>query len=187
MNICYNSMLGRFEAEFHEFQGDLASVKAAGFKTDGAPAWVWWTNKVPVIRKLRENRPASGLTITPDARAMWDVLDEAFTKNSALKDEAKKLHTGQKKERKKKEQEAKTYITFHVPEGKIWVEKEDLPYKEPWVSNAAPPAPPPDLKCITCKSPVYIEFELADPPICIWCEKTLFDPHKKLDTNPVPC
>lgn len=173
MNLRYNA--GRFEVEFSaDFQGDLSAVKAAGFKTDGPPSWVWWTTKVPVLQKLRENRPASGLTITPEGLEIYKQLEEAFSKNAAVKAEAAKVIKAQKKAR----EEERHYTPVVIPEGKIWIGPEDLPPTPPFVSSTIIP-PSPSLRCITCKDPVYKEFELAEPPICLWCEKTLFDTHKK--------
>lgn len=179
MNLRYNRSLGRFEAEFQDFQGDLAAVKAAGFKPDtSSGAWVWHAAKIPVIEKLRANKPPSGLTITPEGLLVYNELKENFDRNALIKAEAAKIEKARKKAAKEKQKEEVASETFNFPEGKIFIDKEDLPYKEPFVPNFVRPEPP-ALRCITCQVPVYVEFELSDPPICIWCEKTLFDPHKK--------
>jgi len=185
VNIRYSTAYGRFEAEFsQDFQGDLAAVKAAGFKPDTSTgAWVWHTAKIPVLQKLRENKPASGLTITPDGLEVFKKLEETHNRNTLIKAEAAKIAKAQKKERKDKEQEDETAKFLVIPDGKIWIDKEDLPPAPPYESSFVRP-PSPSLRCITCNDPVYKEFELSDPPICLYCEKTLFDPHKKLDKPP---
>ena len=94
MNIRYNQILRRFEAEFSaDFGGDLAAVKVAGFHTDGPPAWAWWTDKIKVLNSLREHKPESGLTINQDAWEVYESLTKMDTKNTEVKQqfaEAKK-------------------------------------------------------------------------------------------------
>ena len=91
MNIRWNTTNKRFEAEFSaDFQGDLDAVKAAGFKTDGPPAWIWHTNKVAVLNSLRtSSRPASGLTIDNDALAVYVPLNIIAQKNAEIKQQLK--------------------------------------------------------------------------------------------------
>jgi hypothetical protein len=171
MIISYNEVLRRFEAQFTtDFNGDLAAVKAAGFKTDGpASGWIWHTAKIPVLNKLREHRPASGLEIMNDALAVYKVLAERESKNAEAKEKFKEIEKKAKKERKEKEQEEQTTTLFAVPEGKIWLGPEDLPPKPPFVSEMAPIPEHKGPWCHICGQPVYF-YEIQDPPTCLWCE-----------------
>ena len=171
MNIRYNEAMRRFEAEFtSDFAGDLATVKGAGFKTDGPPVWIWWTAKIPVLDKLRANKPVSGLTITDAAFEVYKVLAEREQKNAEAKAAFQKVDKEAKKERKKKEQEEATTKLFNIPEGQIWIGPEDLPPKPPFVSELSTPKPPGGPWCYLCGAPVYF-YETQEPlPVCLWCE-----------------
>lgn len=170
MNLRWNGTFRRFEVEFSsDFQGDLAAVKAVGFKTDGAPEWIWHTQKVTVLQKLRENRPASGLTITPEARAQYTPLAELEEKNAKIK-AALAVHT---KEQKKKLENAKKDANALVVPEKGYIGAEDLP-PQPVRATAYNPPPPPTTKCIICADPIYF-YEKQDPPTCLWCEIIVLD------------
>lgn len=171
MRIRYNEAMRRFEAEFtSDFNGDLSAVKEAGFKTDGPTSgWIWWTAKIPVLNKLRENKPASGLTITDEAYNVYVVLAERERKNAEAKAEFQKLDKVAKKERKQKEQEEATTSLFSIPEGKLWLDAEDLPPKSPFVSSLPKPVAIQGPKCHVCGETVAF-YELQDPPTCLWCE-----------------
>jgi hypothetical protein len=174
MNIRYNAMLGRFETESLN-SAETGILKAAGFKTEGPPSWVWHTSKVPVIQKIRANKPASGLTIDDDARAMYLNMEENFNKNAAIKAEARKISQAQKKEAK--------LTTKALPESPddcpmdgtlppcIFAGKELKPlveFKSPFT-----PTTHPGPWCVSCQAPVYFYEMLAPWALCIWCERTL--------------
>lgn len=178
MNIIYNSAYGRFEAQFStDFQGDLAAVKAAGFKCDGPPSWSWWTVKLASLNKLRENKPISGLTINESAFQQYTHLSEIEAKNeearakfAPIKEEQKKA----KKQRKREEQIGRTYHKVVIPHkpGELYdfISVEDLPLMESkWKAPERSPWTGP--RCVKCQQPVYIEYEKVEPvPICLWCE-----------------
>lgn len=168
MNLRWN---GRFEAEFSsDFQGDLAAVKAAGFKSDTSTGtWVWWTAKASVLAKLREKRPASGLTITADAKANYAPLAELEARNAKIKAEVAQQNKSQKKKRKIEVQISNAVV---MPE-KGYIEASDLPPMPPNPKKYVPP-PPPDTLCIICGAPVYF-YELQSPPTCLWDEKLVLD------------
>lgn len=170
MNFNWNSELGRFEAEFStDFNGDLAAVKMAGFKTDGAPQWVWYTFKAGPLTKLRENRPASGLTISPEARKQFTALWTLEEKNAKLKAELAAHNKALKKKLKIEEQQGNAIV---IPE-KGYIDASDLPPASPYLSTYTPP-PPPETKCIVCQDPVYF-YEQLNPPACLWCLKIVLD------------
>lgn len=170
MNLRWNGTYRRFEAEFStDFQGDLAAVKAAGFKTDGAPEWIWYTYKAGPLTKLRANRPASGLTITPEAREQYTPLVAVEEKNLQLKAQLAEHNKTLKKKLKIEEQEGKA---MPIPT-KGYIDASDLPPLPP-VARLFTPPPPPDMKCIICAAPVYF-YEKQDPPTCLWCEKIVLD------------
>jgi hypothetical protein len=179
MNLRWNGTYRRFEAEFSaDFQGDLAAVKAAGFRTDGAPEWIWYTYKAGPLGKLRENRPPSGLTITPEAKEQFVSLWAVEEKNAKLKAEIAEHNKTLKKKLKIADQDAKASAGPQMKmcsEGYLCLSKEDLPLAPPF----AQPRPEPSLKpnapkCIICTAAVYF-YEKLDPPTCLWCEKIVLD------------
>ena len=174
MNIRHNS--GSFEAEFTtDFHGDLAAVKAAGFRYDGAVR-VWHTNKLAVLNKLRENKPASGLTIAEDAYQAYLRLSEIEAKNAEVRKQFAPIKEEQdkaKKIRKKKEVHDQTYIAVNVPpkpgQDFDYVGAEDLPPMSPFEFKNHIILPHPGPWCHDCAAPVYF-YELQNPPTCLWCE-----------------
>ena len=168
MNLRWN---GRFEAEFSsDFQGDLEAVKAAGFKPDTSTGvWIWYTSKAGPLTKLRETRPPSGLTITPEAKSQYAPLAAMEAKNAEIKAEAKEYNKSVKKKRDVVQQIKHALV---IPE-KGYIDKEDLSPQPPQVNKYVPP-PPPDTKCIICGAPVYF-YELQNPPVCMWDEKIVLD------------
>lgn len=170
MNLTWNSGLSRFEAEFStDFDGDYAAVKAAGFKTDGAPQWVWYTYKAGPLGKLRENRPPSGLTISPEAREQFTALGTLEEKNAKLKAELAAHNKALKKKLKIEEQQGNAIV---IPE-KGYIDASDLPpYESKYTPYARPPWDGPI--CSICDDPL-LSFELQNPRVCLWCECTVLD------------
>lgn len=169
MNLRWNSFLRRFEAEFSgDFAGDLAAVKEAGFKTDGAPGWIWHTLKAGPLTKLRTLRPGL-LTISPEARAQYTPMAAMEEKNAEIKAKAASHNKASKKKLKIAEQIANAVV---IPE-KGYIDASDLPPRPPYVSPFTPP-PPPATLCIVCAAPIYF-YELQSPPTCLWCEKIVLD------------
>jgi len=173
MNIRHNS--GSFEAEFStDFHGDLAAVKAAGFRYDGG-ARIWHTEKLASLNKLRENKPASGLTIAEDAYKAYLRLSEIEAKNAEVRKQFAPIKEKQeklKKERKKKEIHDLIYHAVTVPpklgQDFDYVGAEDLPpmppfeFKNPILPHLGP-------WCYVCAAPVYF-YEKQIPPTCLFCE-----------------
>ena len=172
MNISWHPTERVFIAEFSsDFQGDLAAVKEAGFKPLGVPPpWIWFAPSIKALNKLREKRPASGLTITPEALEVYKPLAEVEARNDAVKAQLAE----QKKELKKKlqKEQKESAKCDWLPIGKEYLDKEDLPPIATFNRVYAPP-PPPDLRCHICNQPVYIEYEKTVPPTCLWCETQL--------------
>lgn len=158
MNLVWNKSIRRFEAQFTDFAGDLAAVKAAGFKTDGPPSWVWWTHKVAVLNKLRKNKPSSGLLITDEALSEYTPLAEMEAKN----EETKKLL------KKAKGEAVKLRAPSWIPAGKDSLGPEDLPPYDSSRSSFVRPIPPP-TRCLLCGDPTYPIYEQEN--LCLWCEK----------------
>ena len=175
MNIRYNQMTRSFETEFSsDFSGDLTAVKAAGFRYDGAQR-IWWTVKLPVLDKIRANKPLSGLTITNQAYTEYLRLTETERINAEVRAKfapIKEEQDKEKKKRKKKEDHDKIYIAVKVPpkagQDFDYTGVEDLPSmppfesKNPILSHQGP-------WCHVCASPVYF-YELQSPPTCLFCE-----------------
>jgi hypothetical protein len=166
VNIRWNKIEHRFEAEFSsDFVGDLDAVKTAGFKPDtSSGAWVWWTAKTPVLNKLRNKKPASGLTINPDALDAYRPLAEIELKNDEVK---RQLAEFKKKAKKEQKQAVADLSTTPVPEGKTWISKEDLPPAPPYVSQIKVVPFPATGICEGCGDRTYF-YELPD--LCLWCE-----------------
>lgn len=173
MNIRYNQTLRRFEAEFSaDFGGDLTAVKAAGFRTDGPPVWIWWTDKIKILNGLREHKPESGLTINQDAWEVYESLAKMDAKNVEVKQQFAEVKKKVKKEQTQEEQE-KIAEPFIIPEGKLWLGLEDFSPKPPFISVLPAPPPHPTLLCHICHEPVFF-YEKQNPPTCLWCETQTF-------------
>lgn len=176
MNLRWNGSYRRFEAEFSaDFNGDLAAIKAAGFKTDGPPEWVWYSYKAEPLTKLRENRPASGLTITPEARGQFTPMVAMEANNAKLKAELAAHNKTLKKKLKTADQDTKASAGPKMKmceEGYLCISVEDLPPKPPYQNTKAPPWTGP--RCTICDFPL-LPFELHDPNVCMWCEKIVLD------------
>ena len=171
MNLKWNAACQYFEAEFSsDFQGDLAAVKAAGFKTDGPPEWKWYTYKAGPLSKLRENRPTSGLTISPEAKAQFVSLWAMEERNAKTKAELAEHTKALKKKIKEETHEGTTPVI--VP-AKGYIEASDLPPFTPVCTQFTPPNKPSTV-CIICGDPVYF-YEKQDPPTCLYCEKIVLD------------
>lgn len=167
MNIRYDTTARVFVAEFSsDFAGDLEAIKVAGFKPLGVPPpWIWHAPAPGVIalNRLREKRPASGLTITEEALAVYKPLAETEAKNAEVRKQLADFKKKQKKQRKESEK------TQTVPEGKEWVGPEDLPSKPPYVSSIViVPAPTTGEICQGCGDPLYF---YESPTLCLWCDK----------------
>jgi hypothetical protein len=163
VNLRWNSELFRFEAGFTDFQSDLALVKKAGFRYDG-PARVWWSAKAAPLTKIKGT---TGLTITPEAREQYTRIAAIEEKNNAIKKQAQKERAEIKHEGELHE------LVF--PEGKDYIDKEDLPPVERPAWSYTPP-PPPKERCIVCAQPVY-PYEYAEGGVlaCLWCQKKVLD------------
>jgi hypothetical protein len=172
MNLSWDPQNLRFVAVFSsDFQGDLAAVKAAGFKTDGpSGGWIWYTYKAGPLTTLRENRPTSGLTISQEAREQYTSLWAVEQNNEKVKAELA-THKKALKKKLKIEVEQITHAV-HIPE-KGYIEASDLPPAQSVCKQFIPPNKPTTL-CIICGDPVYF-YEKQNPPTCLWDEKIVLD------------
>lgn len=175
MNLKWNPTERRFEAEFSDFASEQPLVKSVGFKTDGPPAWVWYSYKSEPLTKLRENKPAV-LTISPEARAEYNRLHEVELRNATIKAQMKEAAKQLKKTLKRQKQDAMKPDEFFDEELQI-------------VCNKVAPKPPipvaslekirTDLstgKCIICGDNLYdYEYSPEGPKACFWCQKIVLD------------
>lgn len=169
MNLRWNNTDSRFEAEFSaDFQGDLNATKNAGFKTTGPPGWVWYSIKAEPLNKLRENRPASGLTITPDAKQQFAALRVVELNNAKVKAELAE-HTKALKKKLKVESDQVT-LAIHIPP-KGYIDATDLPLYVPPASTLPKPIPLTGPACIICGDILAFYEKLA----CLWCSKIVLD------------
>lgn len=174
MNLRWNPDLRRFEVEFHNFTEEQPLVKAVGFKTDGPPAWVWYSYKSEPLTKLREKKPAT-LTINPDARTEYLALKEVEDRNAAVKAQMKENAKALKKKLKIDKQDAMRPDEY-LDEETGMVCLRVLP------STAAPfempksKTPIPSVLCFICEEPVF-EYEYGEghKPSCLWCQKIVLD------------
>jgi hypothetical protein len=161
----------RFEAQLspgEHWQPDMEACKAAGFKTDGPPTWTWAAVKAAPLVKLRENRPPSGLSVTPEAFSKFQAMSQEEEKNAALlltlKDAKKKIRKVQEIEQRE------SALPDYWKKGEFG--REDLPpeviARSKSLLDWKRPKPPKET-CINCDGPVYF-YEQQDPPMCLWCE-----------------
>jgi hypothetical protein len=155
-----------FAAEFHDFQTDLDSVKSAGFRTFGPPEWIWYAPPpgVKALNRLRENKPASGLTLTEVAFNKYKIASEKLEQKDALKKQFQDAQKIAKKQSKDPEISGLTEIV--IPE-KGYIDQSDLPpFKSTWVPWYFPK---PDVYCFICGDPLYLPFP-DYPDVCGWCD-----------------
>lgn len=159
--------------EFHDFASEQPRVKAAGFRTDGPPAWVWYAFKSEPLTKLRSDKPAI-LNINADARVEYTRLKEVEDRNAATK----ALLAVEKKKLKKKLNNDKLDALKpgeYFDEGAGFVCLVVKPSPTPWVPKFEKPAPP-ETTCFICDSPVYsYEYGEDQRPSCMWCQKQVLD------------
>lgn len=174
MNIVWNSVERVFVAEFSsDFAGDLDAIKAAGFKPLGVPPpWIWHAPSpgIKALNRLREKRPASGLTISPEALAVYTPLNELEVKNQEVRTQLAIAKKAQKKEQKKKASEEPDPYWAKLTEEKWWIGAEDLP---PWVSALIPKIRPILTSEQICEGCGIGPLSPLDyPTLCLWCSKT---------------
>ena len=157
MRIIWNIEENWFQAEYQRDEVEL--LKAAKFKTTGPPSWAWYTFKASSLDKLRDSKPASGLTITEVALANYKVLSEQETKKKELKKLFEKGKVAAQRDQagsKTREYEKDGFTSFIV-------EQKDSGF----VPTYARPESPKD-QCLVCEDPLYL-FDSKN--ICMWCEQ----------------
>lgn len=164
MRILWNEQENWFQAELslnEHWRDDMESVRSVGFKTTGAPSWIWHTSKAPILNKLRDLKPKSGLTITETALEKYKLLNEQETVKVEMKkrfDKAKKLVAQEINSSNWKD---------YIDEETGIVCKQVSPPPEPFTWKYTPP-PAPEVYCFMCGSPLYF-FEYPD--LCLSCSK----------------
>jgi hypothetical protein len=169
MRVLWDDAESAFLAEFtpgEQWAGDLESAKTAGFKTSGPPNWKWLARKAAVLNKLRQNKPASGLTLTEVAFQHYKSINEREEKKAELKKNFQKLKKAADKE--SKDPEVSGLVELVIPE-KGYIDASDLPSSAYQVVVYTPPPSPKDT-CFICEEPVYF-YEKSG--ICLWCEREI--------------
>src|ERR1700751_4589249 len=105
MNLRWNTDFRRFGGEVNDFASEHPKMKADGFRTNGPPAWVWYSLKSEPLTKLRNDKPAV-LTISPEARFEYTRLKEVEDRNAAVKAQLKEHAKALKKKLKGDKQDA---------------------------------------------------------------------------------
>jgi hypothetical protein len=196
MRILWNADEKRFESQFSPggmWENDKVAAQAAGFHSDGPPAWIWYASKASCLTKLKESRSSiSALSITREALDAYNRLLAIEQRNDELKAWAKE----QKKKLKKQEERDKIeaqheadgecggdvepeYQERHyypLPDywkGKTEIGRDDLPadvlarsVQREFISTERAK---PTGTCGICGESIYF-YESQDPPICFWCE-----------------
>ena len=169
MRILWNSTQNVFQAEFSaDFQGDLDAAKAAGFRTFGAPEWIWYAPPpgIKALNRLKDNKPKSGLTITEAALEKYKTLSVKYEK----KEEIKKALKDARKAAKKEEC---SLPWFDIPE-KGYIDASDLPPMPPFVHTYVRPNYPHEFCFICgCEVPICSLYKTEPLAICLWCEKEM--------------
>jgi hypothetical protein len=169
MRIIWNSKFKQFEAQLttgENWSDDQQAVKQAGFKTEGPPSWVWLTQRAKPLTALRNSKPLSGLTITPQALENYNRLLKQEEANAKVKKQLKEAKKAQKIERQENsgsgsfQYDSEGWAIIEPGESKIWTNK-----------NKYIPPSPPSILCSVCNTPIYF-YERQDPPLCLDCEIT---------------
>jgi hypothetical protein len=158
MRIIWNQNESRFEAELvrnETWRDTIELIKKAGFKTDGPPGWAWHTVKASVLNKLRDLKPATGVSITEVALEKYKQIDQQEKKKLELK---KLLKTARKAA-------DKSHADSLVVEDENGVVVE--PLKLQFIPTYIRPEPPAE-SCFICGDPIYF-YEYPD--MCLWCSK----------------
>lgn len=137
----------------------MESVRAAGFKTTGSPAWIWHTQKAVTLNKLRDLKPKSGLVITEVALEKYKFLNDQDVRKQELKKEFLK-------QKKQAEQSNDTWQEYDDPE--TGLRCKIVPAAESKFVWKYTPPPAPELSCFMCGSPLYL-FDYPD--LCLWCNR----------------
>jgi hypothetical protein len=132
-----------------------------------------------MLSALRENRPLSGLTITPEALERYTVIKASETANIAVKAQ---LETAKKALRKERKYQAETAAPaeHEMEHGRDFDYNKVSSSKPVWFVPPVIPSPPLTL-CQVCHAPVYF-YESQEPPTCLWCEFPQF-PEITLDNQ----
>jgi len=170
MKITWNRQEARFEAVLTAgamWSGDKDALSLANFSCTGPPLWIWFATKAIIISSLRENRPQSGLTITPEALERYTALQALEAVNTAVKAQ---LDLAKKALRKEQKYQTETA----APTEEETEHGRDFDYIKTVMSKSCPyippiVPPPPTTLCQICQTPVYF-YERQEPPTCLWCE-----------------
>lgn len=162
MRLYWHESESVFAAEFQDFQNDLETVKIAGFRTFGPPEWIWYAPPpgVKALNRLRDLKPASGLTLTEVAFTKYQVLNQKEQEKAALKKQFKDAQKQAKKSEKLPELE--TYFDEEIGVTCIVVETIPSTFVMPKVTQTS------DTVCIVCGQ--YLYPPLDYPDICLWCD-----------------
>ena len=159
MRIVWNDIEKWFQAEIslalEHWRDDVDHVKAAGFRTDGPPQWIWHTAKASTLNKLRKNPPKSGLAITELALLQYTTLNKQELEKEEFRRKFKKAAQEISSCHWKEYIDPDTGITCKVVE----------PADKPFTWKYTPP-PFPEAYCFICGSPVF-DYEGTD--LCMWC------------------
>jgi hypothetical protein len=169
MRIVWNQIEKRFEAELTpgaQWSSDKEAAQKAGMRCVGPPLWTWYCTKPSILSFLREHRPDSGLTITPEALEHYNTLKAVEDANLAVRAALKEARKAQKKEQKA-ESRAEQPSESEVEHGEFVYLKVDRGESSIWQKPVV--SPPPTTLCHACLTPVY-HYELQDPPTCLDCE-----------------
>lgn len=134
-------------------------VKQVGFKTTGAPSWLWYTPKSAPLNKLRAAKPKSGLVITEVALEKYKFLNEQAERKAELKKLFEKAKVTAQREQigsKAKTYEQDGFTSFVVE-----------PSTEKFEHTYTAPAPP-SAWCFICGDSVHA-YEGTD--LCLWCSE----------------
>lgn len=188
MRISWNPEQSVFQAEFSQehWSADLESVKAAGFRTFGAPEWIWYAPPpgIKALNFLREKKPESGLAITELALEKYKNLKEQYDKKEEIKAALKEAKKAAKKQFEKAAQEEENRIALECMPEKGYLDASDFPpFPFPETHKYVSPEYP-SVPCFICGCKVYLDsiFKTEPLPICLWCEKEI-DEQKKLENN----
>lgn len=170
MRITWNNQESRFEAELTPGQmwaGDKDSVSLAKFSCSGPPGWTWFCYKSISLSVLRQNRPLSGLTITPEALERYTAMKALEAANTAVKAQLETAKKALRKEQKYQDEIAAP-AEHEIEHGRDFDYNKTALSKPVWFVPPVIP-PPPTMLCHVCHTPVYF-YESQNPAICLWCE-----------------
>jgi len=158
----------KFVCQFHDWKLEQPIAKAAGFKTDGPPQWVWSTHKIKPVIKLVKNKPASGLAMSKQAFQKYTELKQEHDRNEALR---KQMKEARKAAADQSDDPSISGMCTLVIPAKGYIDRTDISVVPSLVERQIITPMQFTGWCLVCGDELAF-YEHYD--ICLWCSKEAY-------------